>query len=189
MSLLSVCLGKLSWDLGLKSNRKDWGSPGKNPRPLVYYHTTAASHSRQSFHEMGIWFLTRVCTPLCFHRYMSRFIRKLDFCICETKTQISCAVTAHLISTFVFAIQIVQSLYYLNPKFQASGYLLWLYSLVCVRSGRTPRRPVFSQRGSYCSCCCWESSSVNNKLMSSQSVTSIMVTYPYKSDPSFPPNI
>ena len=28
---------------------------------------------------------------------------------------------------------IVRSLYFLNPKFQASDYLLWLYSPVCVR--------------------------------------------------------
>ena len=58
------------------------------------------------------------------------------------------AVTAQLISAFVFAIRIVQSLYYLNPKFQASCRLLWLNSLVCDRPGRKPRRPVFSQRGS-----------------------------------------
>ena len=58
-------------------------------------------------------------------------------------------VTAKLISAFVFAIQRVQSLYFLNPKFQASNYLLWLDSPVCVRPGRKPRRPVFSQRGSY----------------------------------------
>ena len=37
----------------------------------------------------------------------------------------------------------------LNPKFQASSHLLWLYSPVCVGHGRKPRRPVFSQRGSY----------------------------------------
>ena len=35
-----------------------------------------------------------------------------------------------------------------NPKFQASSYLLWLYSLVFVEPGRKPRRPVFSKRGS-----------------------------------------
>ena len=57
--------------------------------------------------------------------------------------------TAQLISPFVFAIWLVQFLYYLYPKFQASSHLLWLYSLVCVRPGRKPRRPVFSQRGSY----------------------------------------
>ena len=42
----------------------------------------------------------------------------------------------------------MQSIYYLNPKFQASSHLLWLYSLVCVGPGRKPRRPVFSERGS-----------------------------------------
>ena len=67
----------------------------------------------------------------------------------ETKTQISCAVTAQLISAFVFAIRIVQSLYFLNAKFQASSRLLWLYNLVCVGPGRKPGRPVFSERGSF----------------------------------------
>ena len=66
----------------------------------------------------------------------------------KTKTQISFAVTAKLISAFVFAIRIVKSLYFLNPKFQASSHLLWLYSLVCVGPGRKPRRPVFSGRDS-----------------------------------------
>ena len=37
-----------------------------------------------------------------------------------------------LISAFVFATQIIQSLFFLNPKFQGSSHLLWLYSLVCV---------------------------------------------------------
>ena len=63
--------------------------------------------------------------------------------------QISFTVTAKLISAFVFTTRIVQSLYFLNPKFQASSYLLWLYSLVCIGPGRKPQRPVFSQRGSY----------------------------------------
>ena len=53
-----------------------------------------------------------------------------------------------MISAFVFATWKVQSLYFLNPKFQASSHLLWLYSPVCVGPGRKPRRPVFSQRGS-----------------------------------------
>ena len=38
----------------------------------------------------------------------------------KTKTQISFAVTAKLISAFLFTTRIVQSLYLLNPKFQAS---------------------------------------------------------------------
>ena len=65
------------------------------------------------------------------------------------KTQISFAVTAKLISVFVFATRILQSLCFLNSKFQASSHLLWLYSPVCVGPGRKPRRPVFSRRGSY----------------------------------------
>ena len=70
----------------------------------------------------------------------------------KTKTQISFAVTAKLISTFVFATRIVQSLYILNPKFQGSSLLLWLYSPVCVRPTRKPRRPFFSQCGSSKTC-------------------------------------
>ena len=62
-------------------------------------------------------------------------------------------VTAKLISAFVFATRIVQSLFYLNPKFQVSSHLLWLYIPVCVRPGRKPQRPVFSERGSLISPC------------------------------------
>ena len=73
----------------------------------------------------------------------SRVVRKPAFCICENKD-----VTAKLISAFVFAIRIVQSLWYLITNFQASCHLLWLYSPVCVGHSRKPRRPLFSQRGS-----------------------------------------
>ena len=62
---------------------------------------------------------------------MSRVVRKpVFFAYAKTKTQISFAVTAKLISAFVFATRIVQSLYFLNPKFQASSHLLWLNSPV-----------------------------------------------------------
>ena len=59
--------------------------------------------------------------------------------------------SAKLISAFVFAKPIVQSLYFLhvNPKFQVSNYILCLHSLVCVGPGRKPRRPIFSQQGSF----------------------------------------
>ena len=46
--------------------------------------------------------------------------------------------TAKLISAFVFATYIVQYLYFLYTKFQASSHLVWLYSLVCVGPGRKP---------------------------------------------------
>ena len=80
---------------------------------------------------------------------MSLVGRKPAFAYAKTKTQISFAVTAKLIGAFVFATRIVQSLYFLNTKFQASSHLLWLYSPVCVGPGQKPRRPVFSERGSY----------------------------------------
>ena len=76
---------------------------------------------------------------------MSLVMRKPAFCICENKEADQLAVTAKLISAFVFATWIVQSIYFLNTKFQASSHLLWLYSPVCVGPGRKPERPVFSQ--------------------------------------------
>ena len=54
------------------------------------------------------------------------------FAYAKTKTQINFAVTVKLISAFVFATWIVQSLCFLNPKFVAFSHLLWLYSPVCV---------------------------------------------------------
>ena len=82
-------------------------------------------------------------------QYLSRVVRKPVFAYAKTKTQISFAVTSKLICAFVFATRIVQSLYFLNPEFQASSHLLWLHSPVCVGPGRKPRRPVFLERGSF----------------------------------------
>ena len=53
------------------------------------------------------------------------------FAYAKTKTQ-------KLISAFVFATWIVQFLFFLNLKFQASSHLQWLYSLACVRPGQNP---------------------------------------------------
>ena len=52
----------------------------------------------------------------------------------KTKAQISFAVTAKLLSAFVFASRIVLFLFYLNPKFQASSHLLCLYRSVTVQA-------------------------------------------------------
>ena len=57
-------------------------------------------------------------------------MRKPTICIGEKKTQISFVVTSKLISAFVFTTRRVQSLFILNPEFQASSCLLWLYSPV-----------------------------------------------------------
>ena len=82
-----------------------------------------------------------------FYNWASLWENRL-FAYAKTKSQISFAVTAKLISAFVFATRTVQSLYFLNPKFQASSRILWLCSPVSVGPGRKYRRPVFSQRGS-----------------------------------------
>ena len=78
---------------------------------------------------------------------MSRAVRKPAFCICENKDADQLRGSAKLISAFVFATQIVQSLYFLNTKFQASSHLVWSCSLVCVGPGQNPRKPVFLERG------------------------------------------
>ena len=67
-----------------------------------------------------------------------RILENLLFAFAKTKVQISCPVTTQLISPFVFATQIVQYLYFLNPKFQASSHLIWWYSLVCVGPAQKP---------------------------------------------------
>ena len=58
--------------------------------------------------------------------------------VAKTKVQISCAVTMMLIRAFVFATHIVQFLYFLNPKFQASSHNLCLYSSVCIGNVQKP---------------------------------------------------
>ena len=71
-------------------------------------------------------------------------MRKPAFCICENKDPD--AVTTELISDFVFATRILQSLYFLNPKYQASSHLLWQYSLVCVGPGQRKTKTGFLTR-------------------------------------------
>ena len=86
----------------------------------------------------------------------------------KTKTQISFAVTAKLISTFVFATLIVQFLYFLNPNFPASSHLLCLYSLVCVGPVQKPHC-WFSNEAAYIYI--WfDSRSRNNRFLYANSV-------------------
>ena len=56
-------------DIGLKSHRKDWRSPGSNPRPLVYKVSS----------------LTTTPGKLLAWAHMSLVMRKPAFCICENK--------------------------------------------------------------------------------------------------------
>ena len=59
----------------------------------------------------------------------------------KTKAQIKRTVIVQLISAYVFTTKIVhvQSPYFINPKFQASSHLLWLYSPTCVDLIRNPK--------------------------------------------------
>ena len=77
---------------------------------------------------------------------LSLVMRKPVFCICENKDadQLRGNREAGQRLCFQYTDSTIPVL--LSPKFQASSYLLWLYSPVCVGPGRKPRRPVFSQR-------------------------------------------
>ena len=68
---------------------------------------------------------------------------KQTICLGENKAADQPCSTARLISAFVFAAEIVQYLFFLNPKFQGSSLLLRLYRLVCVGPGRKPKLLVF----------------------------------------------
>ena len=76
-------------------------------------------------------------------------MRKPDFCICENKDadQLCGNRTANQRLCFRYTDSTNPLL--TNPKSQVSNNLLWLYSPVCEGPSRKPRRPVFSQRGSY----------------------------------------
>ena len=63
-------------------------------------------------------------------------MRKPAFCICKNKDsdQMCGNCTADQSPCFCYIVQ--STVYFLNPKFQASDHLLtWLYSPVCVRPG------------------------------------------------------
>ena len=78
-------------------------------------------------------------------------MRKPAFCICENKDadQLHGNREADQCLCFRYRDSTIPLL--LKPVFQASSCLLWLHSPVCVGPGQKPRRPGFSQRGSYLS--------------------------------------
>ena len=59
-------------------------------------------------------------------------MRKPAFCICENKDADQLRGNREADQHLFFASQIVQSLNFLNPKYQASSHLLWQYIPVCV---------------------------------------------------------
>ena len=99
---------------------------------IVGFHT----HRLSSFRS-AISATDTSCIPLCFFGHnLSRHVGKPTICICKNKG--ADQLTAKLISAFVFATRIVQFLFYLNPKFQASSSFLCLYRPVCVGPVRKP---------------------------------------------------
>ena len=81
-------------------------------------------------------------------------MRKLAFCMCENKDadQLCSNREADQRLCFCYMDSTIPLLPKSESLFQASRHLLWLHSPVCVGPGRTPRRPVFSQRGSFFVC-------------------------------------
>ena len=79
---------------------------------------------------------------------MGLVTRKPASCICKNKDADQLrSVTAQLISALVFAIQIVQSLYFLNTQFLVSSQLLWLCSPVLCRTwSETPKTGFLTTR-------------------------------------------
>ena len=82
--------------------------------------------NRMQFHVLN-W-LSITCIYLSTVR--NEVMRKPVFAYAKTKAQISFAVTAKLISTFVFATRIVQFLFFLNPKFPAASHLRFVLGMV-----------------------------------------------------------
>ena len=76
-------------------------------------------------------------------------MRKPDFCLGENKGADQLRGNREADQRLCFRYSDSKFLFYLNPKFQASGSFLSLYRSVYVGPGRKPRRPVFSRRGSF----------------------------------------
>ena len=76
-------------------------------------------------------------------------MRKPRFCICENKDADQLRGNREADQRLCFPTLIVRSLYFLNPKFEASSHILWVYSLVCVGPGRKPERWFSHERGSF----------------------------------------
>ena len=119
---------------------------------------TKAADQLRGYHEADLRLCRRICKTLVFS--MTRLIyyhskiwaatwENRILAYAKTKTQISFAVAAKLISGFVFATWIVHFLFFLNPKFQASSHLQWLPGPVCVREIISSLLAVLTQKKSY----------------------------------------
>ena len=99
--------------------------------------------------EVGIGGVGWELIFLAFRKVRATYRENQIFAYVKTKAQISFAVTVQLICAFVFATQILQFLFLLSPKFQASCRFLRLYRLACVGPvGKTQRLVIL--------CCCMQ---------------------------------
>lgn len=73
-----------------------------------------------------------------YHYTLSSIMRKPFFFVAyaKTKAHMDNTVIEQLISTFVFPIELVQSVYILYLRCQPSSHLFLLYCPACIRSGR-----------------------------------------------------
>ena len=117
----NTCIQRSKWRVG-----SAWASPQSN-KNLCCALSVGTTYLKPMLSGLYIWAATW---------------ENWTFAYAKTKTQISFAVTAKLISVFVFASWIVQFLCFLDPKFHVLIHLLWLCSPVYVGPGRKPR-PVF----------------------------------------------
>ena len=124
--------------------------------------TTRLRSSIHVFNTLGRFFSTCIFLKLkkpliSFQRchscmYLQTYIRAAasenqQYAHAKPKAQTSYAVTAQLISTFVFVTRIVQFLFYLNPKFQAfNSASLTVQSGWCQTWSETPTVGFIIQR-------------------------------------------
>ena len=88
--------------------------------PMVYRRTNC--HKILTLSSQKSRYIIK-CIRILIHIWATSWENRF-FAYAKTKMQISFTVTAKLISAFVFATRIVQSLYFLNPKFQVSSHSL-----------------------------------------------------------------
>ena len=93
--------------------------------------------------ENGYGMFSFDCCPL----YESHH-EKARFCLCENKAADQLCSNCTAVQRLCFATPVVQFLFYLYSKFQASSYPASVTVQLCVRPGRKPRRSLFFRRGS-----------------------------------------
>ena len=91
---------------------------------IMYLSTVLQSCWDRAINPWVLISIVSYCAKLKDNPSIRRVSFELHIAYAKTKAQISCAVTAQLISAFVFATQVVQSSFYLNPKSQASSQFL-----------------------------------------------------------------